>query len=107
MRESRRERKCSFPPRARSNFIQRIPTGRFVSPLEVRQKLAAKHGADAACPLATGIFLCITAEAAWEEIAQGRDPGEVTPFWRVVPPDSSLARKLACGPAFVRKMQRQ
>src|SRR5262245_38198780 len=88
-------------------FVRRIPEGRFVPPEEVRRRLAVKHGADTACPLATGIFLRIMAEAAWEQIQQGKDSADVTPFWRVVPPRSSLAKKLACGEAFVRKMQRQ
>jgi hypothetical protein len=27
---------------------------------------------------------------------------EPTPFWRVIAPDSPLARKLSCGPDFIR-----
>ena len=29
----------------------------------------------------------------------------ITPFWRVVNPRSDLAKKLACGPAFIQKMR--
>ena len=94
-------------PREVDAFIKRIPAGRFVAPHEVRRRLAAKHGADTACPLATGIFLRIASEAAWERIERGQDPSDVTPFWRVVPPKSPLAKKLTCGPAFVKKMQLQ
>src|SRR5262245_42473946 len=94
-------------PQEVDRFIKRIREGHFVPPGEVRRRLAAKHGAETACPLATGIFLRIASEAAWEEIRKGTDPGKVTPFWRVVPPASSLAKKLACGPAFVKKMQLQ
>jgi hypothetical protein len=88
-------------------FIKKIPEGRFMTADELRHKMAAKHGADAACPLLTGILLRIVSEAAWERIKDGKDPSEVTPFWRVVPSRSSLAKKLACGEGFVRKMQRQ
>jgi len=94
-------------PREVAAFVRRIPAGRFVAPEQVRRRLAAKHNANAACPLATGIFLRIVAEAAWEQIQQGQDASEVTPFWRVIPPRSPLAKKLTCGEAFVRKMQRQ
>ena len=88
-------------------FIKKIPEGRFVTAEELRRKMAAKHGADAACPLLTGILLRIVSEAAWERIKDGKDPSEVTPFWRVVKRGSPLSKKLACGETFVRKMQRQ
>jgi hypothetical protein len=94
-------------PREVERFIRRIPPGRFVDPKELRGKLAAKHSADAACPVSTGIFLRIVAEAAWEEIQHGKDPSSVAPFWRVVAPGSALEQRLSCGSAFVRKMQRQ
>jgi hypothetical protein len=92
-------------PKEVDRFIRKIPEGTFVSPEELRKKLAARHGADAACPLATGIFLRIAAEAAWEQMQ--KDEAGVTPFWRVVPPGSNLAKKLTCGDNFVRKMQSQ
>jgi len=61
-------------PREVAAFVRRIPAGRFVAPEQVRRRLAAKHNANAACPLATGIFLRIVAEAAWEQnpAASGR-----------------------------------
>lgn len=94
-------------PREVDAFLRKIPEGQFVAPEEIRRKLAAKHGADATCPVSTGIFLRIASEAAWEEIQQGRGPEDVTPFWRAVPAGSPLASKLACGEAFLKKMQRQ
>jgi len=93
-------------PREVDGLLKKIPEGRFVAPEELRRKLAAKHGADATCPVSTGIFLRIASEAAWEELQAGKDPSEVTPFWRSVQLGSPLARKLSCGEAFVRKMQR-
>jgi hypothetical protein len=94
-------------PREVDRFIRRIPAGRFIDPRDLRGKLAAKHSADAACPVSTGIFLRIVGEAAWEEIQQGKDASGVTPFWRAVPRGSKLEQRLSCGPGFVRKMQRQ
>jgi hypothetical protein len=94
-------------PREVDALLKKIPPGRFVPPDELRRKLAAKHGADATCPVSTGIFLRISSEAAWEGIQHGKDPSEVTPFWRAVQPGSSLAEKLSCGEKFIRKMQRQ
>jgi hypothetical protein len=93
-------------PREVQRFVQKIPEGRGVTPAEMRQRLAKRHHADATCPVTTGIFLRIVAEAAWEEIQAGKDPAEVTPFWRVLEPQAPLAKKLACGPAFVEKIRR-
>jgi hypothetical protein len=94
-------------PREVDQFVRRIPAGRFVDPRELRQKMAAKYSAAAACPVSTGILLRIVGEAAWEEIQKGKDASEVTPFWRVVAPGSSLEQRLSCGPSFVRKMQQR
>ncbi len=93
-------------PREVQALVKRIPEGRALSPAEVRARLAQRHHADATCPVSTGIFLRIVAEAAWEEIAAGKDPGDVPPFWRVVEPGSPLAKKLTCGTAFLERMRR-
>jgi hypothetical protein len=64
---------------------------------ELRRRLARVHGADAACPVSTSIFLRTVSEAAWDDIEGGASAGEVAPFWRVVEPSSPLAKKLRCG----------
>jgi len=92
-------------PREVQAFVNQIPPGRAVTPAEMRTQLAAAHGAVGACPISTGIFLRIVAEAAWDDLQAGREP--VTPFWRVVDPASPLAKKLACPPAFVEKMRNE
>lgn len=61
---------------------------------ELRRRLARLGGADAACPVSTSLFLRTVSEAAWDDIEQGASAVEVAPFWRVVEPDSPLARKL-------------
>jgi len=92
-------------PREVDALVKKIPEGRLVPQDELRRKLAIRHGADATCPISTGIFLRISSEAAWEEIQKGQDPSAVTPFWRAVAPGSPLARKLSCGEGFLKKMQ--
>ena len=86
-------------------YLRTVPSGATRTPAELRTDLARVHGADRTCPLTTGIFLRIVAEAAWEELQAGADPGAITPFWRVIAPDSSLARKLACGTDFIAGMR--
>lgn len=84
--------------------IAAIPHGRTLSVADIRSQLARSHHADSTCPLTTGIFLRIVAEAAWDELNNGSLPGEVTPFWRAIDPESALAGKLRCGRAFIRHM---
>ncbi|GIK23718.1 MAG: hypothetical protein BroJett005_31320 [Ignavibacteriota bacterium] len=58
---------------------------------DLRDRLAAGTGANAACPLCTGIFLRIVAEAAEENLRAGRN--RVAPWWRIVGDDGSLNPK--------------
>jgi len=69
-------------------LIRRIPRGKLVTVNQLRERLARDFHADYACPLTTGIFLWIAAEAAEEDISRG--VREVTPYWRVIRADGSL-----------------
>jgi hypothetical protein len=88
-------------PALLDDWIGSIAAGRREPITAFRQIMAARHGADATCPASTGIFLRIVAERACEQIASGRQPAEVTPFWRVIEPQSALAAKLSCGADFI------
>ncbi|MDX2006389.1 MAG: hypothetical protein SFU83_14020 [Meiothermus sp.] len=94
-------------PQLVKEFMDTIPPGQSVSLTDLRRRFARTHHGDATCPVSTAIFARVVAEAAWEEIQSGTDPAEVTPFWRVIEPGSSLAQKLACGPGFLEQMRRQ
>jgi hypothetical protein len=85
--------------------IRKVKHGRTLSVEQLREGLAKSHFADATCPLTTGIFLRIVAERALEQLTNGAAPSEVTPFWRVIDPDSSLAHKLSCGPSFIERQR--
>ena len=75
-------------------IVRRIPEGSVLSLLQLREMLARKFHADYTCPMTTGIFLRILAEAAEEE-------GDTTdcPYWRVVRADGRLIDKLPGGDA--------
>lgn len=76
-------------------YIQnQIPAGSTLSPAQLRENLARLHQADATCPVSTGIFLRIVAENACDELDQGKSIHQVCPFWRVVTPHSTTAKKL-------------
>src|SRR5271157_6224467 len=48
-------------------MVRKIPRGRVSSVSQIRRRLAHWHNADVTCPLVTGIFLRIVAEAAEED----------------------------------------
>lgn len=84
-------------------FIDAIPAGHTRTVEQLRAELAADHQVDGACPLTTGIFCRIVAEEALEAHAAGVPDEAITPFWRLVDPDSRLAGKISCGSDFIRK----
>lgn len=94
-------------PRLIDAYLRQIPPAQTVAPEVMRRDLAAEQSADFSCPLTSGIFLRIAAEAALEEMGSGRSAEEVAPFWRVVDPKSPLAGKLSCGRSFVEAQRKQ
>lgn len=76
-------------------LIREIPRGVVVTLGEVRGELARRHQADTTCPLVTGIFWRLVAEAAIEEAKEGVE--DVAPYWRVVRDDGSLNERLPGG----------
>lgn len=63
-------------------IMKRVPKGKLITINEIRQLLAKRHGATIGCPMTTGIFARIAAEAAAEEAAEGKK--DTTPYWRTV-----------------------
>src|SRR5437899_2853525 len=53
-------------PKLVDSLIRRVPRGKLITVGMIRKKLAAEYGADVTCPLTTGIFIGIAAEAAEE-----------------------------------------
>ncbi len=97
-------------PSAVAAYLKSIPAGETRPVETIRADLARGAGAHAACPVATSYALRIAAEAALEDLRDGRPDGEVTPFWRGIAPGTPLSRKLSCGDddiAHRRAMERQ
>jgi hypothetical protein len=61
----------------------------------LRDRLAADAKVDICCPLTTGIFARIAAEAAEEDRAEGKT--RITPWWRTVRDDGTLIDKFPGG----------
>jgi hypothetical protein len=94
-------------PKLLKDFIDTIPEGQQVTFQAMRQQIAQIHKSDLACPITTSMQTRVVAEAAWEDLQQGIAMSQVTPFWRVVEPDSSIAQKLACGADFIKAARQQ
>jgi hypothetical protein len=84
-----------------ANYLSRIPQGETRTMDRLRNELARKAGANAMCPVTTAIYLRVVAEVALTDLAEGKPLDQVVPFWRVVMPDSKVAKKLSCGPDHV------
>jgi alkylated DNA nucleotide flippase Atl1 len=85
-------------PREVEEVIRATPKGRVTTVSFIRDTLAKRHLADVTCPMTTGIFLRIAAEAAEEESRAGK--ARITPYWRVVKDDGSLNPKFPGGVEF-------
>lgn len=92
-------------PREVDAYMRKRRRGTAQTVADLRAALARQHGADLACPISTGIFARIAAEAALDELAGGAKLDKITPFWRVIDPGSPLAAKLSCGPGFIEEQR--
>ena len=76
-------------------LIRTVRQGKLVTVLQLREELAKRSHVDVACPLTTGIFIRIAAEAAEEERRAGEKT--VTPYWRVLSSEGGLNPKFPGG----------
>ena len=76
-------------------LMKRVPKGKLVTINELRVALAARHKANFACPITTGIFSWIAAHAAEEAAAEGVK--RTTPYWRTLKSGGELNPKYPGG----------
>jgi len=62
--------------------MRKIPEGKLTTINEIRAVLARKHGATIGCPITTGIFAWVAANAAEERRQKGEE--SLTPYWRTL-----------------------
>ena len=72
-------------------IVRRVRKGKLITMEQLREELARRAGADASCPMTTGIFMRIVAEAAEEDRANGRK--RIAPYWRVIRNNGGLNEK--------------
>ena len=89
---------CVIPAPGEVNEIMRqVPKGKLTTINEIRKALAKKHGTSIACPITTGIFAWVAANAAEEAYASGIK--DITPWWRTLKTGGELNPKYPGGTA--------
>jgi len=63
-------------------IMKNVPEGKLITINEIRAKLAKKHKATIGCPITTGIFAWVAANAAEEQRQKGEK--NTNPYWRTL-----------------------
>jgi hypothetical protein len=83
-------------PREVDEIMKRVPKGKLITINEIRTVLARRHGATIGCPMTTGIFAWIAANAAAEHATNHSEEGS-TPYWRTLKTGGWLNEKYPGG----------
>jgi hypothetical protein len=76
--------------------MRSVPFGKLITINGIRARLAAANDAQATCPMTTGIFAWIAANAADECLTEAVTD-EMTPWWRTLKADGELNPKYPGG----------
>lgn len=63
-------------------IMKKVPAGKLITINRIREKIAKKHHATVGCPITTGIFSWIAANAAAEAELKGIK--KTAPYWRTL-----------------------
>jgi hypothetical protein len=86
-------------------YMRSVPAGETRTIERMRRELARQNKCDATCPVSTAIFMRISAEAAIEQMNTGKVTADITPFWRVIEPQSTIASKLTVDSQWIAQMR--
>jgi alkylated DNA nucleotide flippase Atl1 len=78
-----------------NELMSMVPKGKVTTINEIRQALAKKHGATIGCPITTGIFAWVAANAAEEAKQKGTSEG--IPYWRTLKSGGTINEKYPGG----------
>ena len=82
-------------PRDVDAAMRQAKKGTLITQSQIRDQLARASSADHSCPLTTGIFVRVVAEAAEEDREAGKK--RITPYWRTIKDDGKLNEKFPGG----------
>jgi hypothetical protein len=69
-------------PEEVAEIMGKVPRGKLITINEIREILAIRHCASIGCPITTGIFAWVAANAAEEAAAEGKK--DTIPYWRTL-----------------------
>jgi len=92
-------------PKIIDEYVRCIQIGNELDLSTMRNELAIEYQAEKTCPVTASIFLRTVAEAALEELNQGKIIEEITPFWRMMTPKDNIAKRLSCGVDFIQEQR--
>jgi len=78
-----------------NEIMRKVPEGKLVTINEIRAAIAKKHKATIGCPITTGIFAWIAANAAEERRQKGER--DITPYWRTLKTGGMINEKYPGG----------
>ncbi|MGI9483635.1 MAG: hypothetical protein ACR2OR_14890 [Hyphomicrobiales bacterium] len=76
-------------------YVRAIPQGQSRNLTNLRNDLAKETGADKACPVVSGIFLRVVAEAAMEAHDEGTPLANISPVWRILDEKTTAFKRLS------------
>lgn len=82
-------------PKEVDGMMKRVRKGKVTTINAIRTALARQHGTTSACPITTGIFAWIAANAAEEDREEGKK--RITPYWRTLKTGGELNPKYPGG----------
>lgn len=65
-----------------NEIMKKVTEGKLITINDIRTTLAQQHSATIGCPITTGIFARVAAEASAEVVAEGKK--DITPYWRTL-----------------------
>ena len=92
-------------PKEVDEVMRKIPKGQLMTINEIRAALAKKHNATIGCPMTTGIFAWIAANAAEEQKQNGEK--DITPYWRTLKSGGFLNEKYPGGTETQKRLPEQ
>ena len=82
-------------------YIRGISHGQTVTIPEMRDALAERENCAGTCPMSSAIFVRMVAEAALEDLADGKQVSEIAPFWRMITSKDKMVKKLNIDPDWI------
>lgn len=88
-------------PKIVDDYINKIPFGETRTIERMRRELARRRKCDASCPVSTAIFIRISAQAAIDDLENGKPLSQITPFWRLLCSQDKISKKLTIDPEWL------